>query len=318
MTRFRADMLLLLVALIWGSAFAVQRVAAEHLDAFTFNGLRFLLAGVILAPLAGGRGREGERGSGRRWLGFTRFAKSLALPVAAGGLLFAAGGLQQAGLELTTAGNAGFITSLYVVLTPFLLRLFWKERVAVAVWAAAGLAVVGSLLLSTGGALQVNRGDMLELIGALGWALHVILVGRAMRQMDVLKFSAGQYLAAGVFNLAASLLLRQPWGGLAAAWWTVLYVALFSTTLGYTLQVVGQKVAPPADAAILLSTEAVFAVLFGWLLLGEALNGVQLLGCGLILAAILLTQVGGLRVRAKERGRVRTKSVRGERGNGRI
>lgn len=287
MTRFKADLILLLVALVWGSAFAAQRVAAGYLDAFTFNGLRFLLAGLILAPFAyrGGRGAaQSPARAGKH---------SLWLPVLAGGLLFAAGGLQQAGLAETTAGNAGFITGLYVVFVPFLLSLFWKERMTWVVWAAAGLAVAGGLLLSTGGALRFNRGDLLELIGAVAWALHVIVVGRATSRMEVLKFSAGQFLTAGGLNLALSLVLGASWNGLAVAWWTVVYVALFSTTLGYTLQVVGQKVAPPTDASILLSMEAVFAALFGWLFLHEALSGQQLLGCTLILAAILLTQVGG-------------------------
>ena len=161
MTRLRADFLLLLVAVIWGSAFAVQRVAAQHFDVFTFNGLRFLLAGVILLPLA----LKSERPS---------FDKKLWLVALAGSILFLAGGLQQAGLELTTAGNAGFITTLYVVFVPLILWIFWREKIGWVSWAAAGLAVIGSLLLSTAGRLQVGRGDLLELLGALdvGAARH--------------------------------------------------------------------------------------------------------------------------------------------------
>jgi drug/metabolite transporter (DMT)-like permease len=283
MTRLRADLLLLLVAVIWGSAFAVQRIAAEYFDVFTFNGLRFLLAGVILLPFA-------------LWRGRPKLDRNLWLVVLAGAILFLAGGLQQAGLELTTAGNAGFITSLYVVFVPLLLRIFWKEQVGWVSWAAAGLAVLGSLLLSTAGEMRISLGDALELIGALLWALHVILVGKAVHKISVLTFSSGQYLAAGVFNLAVSLLLGKSFAGLAEGWWTIFYIGILSTTVGYTLQVLGQKYAPPTDASILLSTEAVFAALFGFLFLGETLIPVQIIGCAFILGAILLTQVKGSRL----------------------
>ena len=280
MTRLRADFLLLLVAVIWGSAFAVQRVAAQHFDVFTFNGLRFLLAGVILLPLA----LKSERPS---------FDKKLWLVALAGSILFLAGGLQQAGLELTTAGNAGFITTLYVVFVPLILWIFWKEKIGWVSWAAAGLAVLGGLLLSTAGRLQVGRGDLLELLGALMWALHVILVGKAVRKVGVLTFSAGQYLAAGVLNLAVSQFIGESFAGLVTGWWTIVYIGVLSTTIGYTLQVLGQKYAPPTDAAILLSMEAVFAALFGFLFLAEMLLPVQIIGCALILGAILLTQMRG-------------------------
>jgi drug/metabolite transporter (DMT)-like permease len=280
MTRLRADLLLLLVAVIWGSAFAVQRVAVKDFDVFTFNGLRFLLAGVILLPLA----LRGER---------PPLDKKLWLAGLAGVILFMAGGLQQAGLELTTAGNAGFITSLYVVFVPLILFIFWREKIGWVSWAAAGLAILGSLLLSTAGRLQMGWGDVLELLGAVLWALHVILVGKVVRRVGVLTLSAGQYLAAGVLNLVVSLVTGQSFGGLVAGWWVIAYVGILSTTIGYTLQVLGQKYAPPADAAILLSMEAVFAALFGFLFLAETLQPLQIVGCVLILGAILLTQLKG-------------------------
>lgn len=288
MKRWHADLILLVVAMIWGSAFVVQRVAGRTMDPFTFNGLRFLLGGLLILPVAGmgKKPRPSDQKKSpaqiRDWLVYVPLA---------GMLLFAAGGLQQAGLETTTAGNAGFITSLYVVIVPMLLALIWKQRVRWSIWMAAILAVLGSLLLSTGGMLKLASGDALELIGALLWALHVILVGRAMRKLDVLSFAAGQYLIAGVLNLGIHVLTRQSWAGLASAWWTVIYIGLLSTAIGYTLQVYGQRSAPPADAAIILSTESVFAALTGYIFLEEGLLPMQLLGCGLILVAILLAQI---------------------------
>ena len=139
--------------------------------------------------------------------------------------------------------------------------------------------------------LKLSAGDALELMGAVLWALHVILVGKAMQRLEVLSFAAGQYLVAGVLNLAVSLLTRQSWAGLAGAWWTVIYIGLLSTAIGYTLQVYAQRTAPPADAAILLSMEAVFAALTGYLFLDEGLLTIQLLGCALILGAIILAQI---------------------------
>jgi len=281
--RFRSDALLLLVAIIWGSSFAVQRVAAQHLGVFLFNGLRFLLAALILLPFSRPRNRL-ERPD-FTWIGL------------AGLCAFAGSALQQAGLQFTTAANAGFITSLYVVLVPMLLVVIWKQRMSWIAWMAASLAVAGAMLLSTGGtgfrlAGKAVAGDGLELLGAVGWALHVIAVGSGARRMAVLTFSTGQYLVAGTLNLGMGLALeRQLLSGLAVAWWTVIYIAVLSTAIGYTLQAVGQRHAPPADAAIILSLESVFAALFGYLYLTERLTAVQILGCALIFGAVLLAQV---------------------------
>lgn len=288
MKRWHADLILLIVAMIWGSAFAVQRVAGRTMDPFTFNGLRFLLGGMLILPVAW-RGNKPKPLVQKKSLAQTKYWL-IYVPLA-GIILFAAGGLQQAGLETTTAGNAGFITSLYVVIVPILMALIWKQRVRWSIWMAAIVAVLGSLLLSTGGMLKLAAGDTLELMGAVLWALHVILVGRAMQHLEVLSFAAGQYLVAGLLNLAVSLLTQQSWAGLTEAWWTVIYIGLLSTAIGYTLQVYGQRSAPPADAAILLSTESVFAALTGYLFLNERLEPVQMLGCVLILGAILLAQI---------------------------
>jgi drug/metabolite transporter (DMT)-like permease len=281
--RLRSDALLILTAVLWGSSFAVQRVAAQYLGAFLFNGLRFLLAALILLPFARSARRLERADFG--WI------------VLAGLCAFAGSALQQAGLIFTTAANAGFLTSLYTVLVPVLLMIIWRQRVSWIVWSAAALAVFGAMLLSTGGAGfrladKAVTGDALELLGSVGWALHVIAVGRGARRMAVLTFSVGQYFVAGFLNLGLGLALEsQLLPGLAVAWWTVIYIAVFSTAVGYTLQAVGQQHAPPSDAAILLSLEAVFAALFGYLFLAERLNAVQGLGCALIFGAVLLVQV---------------------------
>jgi len=299
MNRFRADLVLLLVALIWGSAFAIQRIAAQYFDAFTFNGLRFLLGGLVLFPFSKMNPLnkayrpqiDAKPGTRKAISSPVLDLKSISFIILAGGLLFGAAGLQQAGLETTTAGNAGFITTLYVVLVPVILTIFWREKILWISWLSAAVAIIGSLLLSTGGTLHLARGDALVMGGALLWALHVILVSRAVKHMDVLTFSAGQYISAGVMNILFSTGMKMPYGGLAIGWWTIAYIGLLSTAVGYTLQVFGQKYAPPTDATILLSMEAVFAAVAGFMFLGEKMQFVQLIGCGLILLAVLITQL---------------------------
>jgi len=299
MNRFRADLILLLVALIWGSAFAVQRVAADYFDVFTFNGLRFLLGGMVLFPFSKlnplNKTNRSQKGTTHGTVNQVSPPgldfKSLIFIFIVGGLLFGAAGLQQAGLESTTAGNAGFITALYVVLVPIILVLFWREKIHWLSWLGAGIAIIGSLLLSTDGSFHLASGDALEMAGALFWALHVIIVSRAVKLLDVLTFSTGQYIVAGLLNLFVSRLTHMPLNGLASGWWTIVFIGLLSTAVGYTLQVLGQKYAPPTDATILLSMEAVFAALAGHIYLGETMRFVQLVGCGLILIAVMVTQL---------------------------
>ncbi len=275
--RFKANLILLLTALIWGSAFVAQRLAASQLGVLLINGSRFLLGGLILLALA--RFQMDLRWSKLRWM------------LMAGGLLFAASALQQAGLITTTAGNAGFITGIYVVLVPLLLLLFWRQAQPWPVWAAVFLTVIGMYLLSGTGEIRFVIGDWLVLIGALFWALHVIVVGRAVEQVDVLQFSAGQFLVTAALDFAFGIPLEWHTApGFVDAWPAILYIGIFSTSIAYTLQAYGQKYAPPADAAIILSMEAVFSAVFGYLILSETLNWSQLLGCVLIFGAILLAQ----------------------------
>lgn len=275
--RLKADLTLLLAAIIWGSAFAVQRVAAQAGSVFMFNGLRFLLGILVLLPF-----------SGLRW-NLTR--RDWAVVLLAGVLLFAGSGLQQMGMQSTTAGNAGFITSVYVVLVPIALFLGWRERPHWLAWVAAFLALIGAFLLSTGGEFVFRSGDALELAGALFWTLHVVVLGKFAPRMDGIRFAVGQMLIASVLNLAVgftfegSISIMQPavFGGL-------IYTGIFSAGVAYTLQVLGQRHTPPSDAALILSLEGVMAALFGWWWLNETLLPVQILGCVLIFLAVFLAQ----------------------------
>ncbi len=280
--RLRADMLLLLAALLWGSAFVPQRLAARDLGYFLFNGFRFLLGAMILLPWV----------RPFRWPTKTFFSWASI----AGILLVGAAACQQAGLEFTTAGNAAFLTGLYVVLVPLVLRMVWRQKMAWRSWAGALIAAAGVFLLSVNDQFRLRPGDALELFGAVLWALHVVMVGRAVKQVDVLLFSVGQYFVAGSLSVVLGMVWEAPTlPGLASCWWAIVYVGLFSVAAGYTLQAAGQKHAPAADAAIILSMEAVFAALFGHFLLGESLAARQLWGCAMILGAIVVVQKNAAR-----------------------
>ena len=223
--------------------------------------------------------------------------------VAAAGLfLWAGAAFQQAGLMYTTAGNAGFITGLYVVVIPIFLALWGTQRLRPMFLVASLLAAAGLFLLSTGGQMRLNPGDGLELIGTFFWALHVILVGWLVQRLPVLALATGQYLVCAALGLGAGLSFEMnALPALAQGWWAIAYTGLLSVGLGYTLQAKGQRLAPPADAAIILSGEAVFAALFGWIFLAEKLTVVQLTGCGVMLAGMLLAQSNVILDGRKER-----------------
>lgn len=283
LARLQADALLLVVALIWGSTFVVQRLAAQHIGVFFFNGVRFLLAAFALAPLVAWQ----QRRQPTVWLSWVNLV-GISL---AGCLLVAGAGFQQAGLKTTTAANAGFITGLYVVWVPILWTLFWRRKVRRVIWLAVTLSAAGLYLLSVGGSLRFWRGDLLELMGAFCWALHVLLTDRMVRRLPVGIYACGQYTVCAGLNLflgAAFEAAALP--ALGDNIWMVLYAGLLSVGVGYTLQAAAQRIAPPADAAILLSLEAVFAAIGGWLFLAESLSPRQILGCSLMLGAMVLSQ----------------------------
>jgi drug/metabolite transporter (DMT)-like permease len=276
--RLKADITLFIIAIIWGSAFVAQRVAGQLGSVYLFNGARYILAGLVVLPFVKRNTFSSIPREQYKWM------------FAAGFLLFLAAAFQQAGVQFTTAGNAGFITSLYVVLVPIVMLLGWKEKPHWLALVAVGMAGVGAYFLSTGGQYEVQKGDALELAGALFWALHVALLGKFAMQFESASFSVGQLLICGILNLVLGLVVEEPlfsWP-LAGA---VIYTAVMSLGLCYTLQVWAQKHTPPSDAALILSLESVFAVLAGWLLLGERLAGLQYFGCVLIFVAVALSQL---------------------------
>jgi drug/metabolite transporter (DMT)-like permease len=212
--------------------------------------------------------------------------------VLAGFALYVAIGFQQAGLATTTAGNGGFLTSLYVVIVPLLLWAFWGERPSAPTGIAVLLAIGGGFLLSTGGRFRVQPGDLLVLAGSFFWAGHVIVVAKGQERIAPLPFAFGQFSVCGVLNLITGAVFERPTAAeMIFVLPAILYTAVFSIALGFTFQILAQKHTPPNDAALILSLESVFAALFGRLFLEERLQPIQIAGCLGILAAVALVQV---------------------------
>jgi len=280
--RLKADLTLFAVAIIWGTAFIAQDVAGQYRIAYLFNAASFLLGALILVPFIP-RGNPLSTGQWK-WMGI------------AGIVLFVAAALQQVGIFYTKVANAGFLTSLYTVFTPFLLWISFRERPhwldAIAVTAAVGGAY---LLSSAGQGLEFQEGDGLIFLGAVFWALHFVILGKFASRYESVSFAAGQFLVCGLLNLIVGLVLETP-----AQLTTlpmlgaIVYRGLMSVGLGYTLQVWGQNHTPPTDAALILSLESVFAALAGWLILSQYLTPLQIVGCAVIFTAVMLTQFKSL------------------------
>ncbi len=279
--NLRSDLLLLLTALIWGFAFVAQRVGMEYVGPYLFNGVRFALGALPLVPFVL------KNTSKPRWSNLLRAAPGSLL---AGLFLFVGSSLQQVGIVYTTAGKAGFITGLYVILVP-ILGLFLGQRSGRNTWIGALGASAGLYLLSIEPPLAIARGDALVLASALFWAGHVLLIGRLSRQIDWAALAFLQYLTCSVLSTGVAFLTEpialQP---LFDAALPIAYGGVLSVGVAYTLQVVAQRQAPAGHAAIILSLETVFAALGGWLLLDETMPLRGVLGCALIFAGILVSQ----------------------------
>jgi drug/metabolite transporter (DMT)-like permease len=296
----RADAYLLVTAALWGLAFVAQREAMGSIGPFLFNGVRFGLGALALVPLIlWFRSRKGtstpkadddgkDPGKGRHLRsGLVRGG------LLAGIILFIAASLQQAGLVYTGAANAGFITGLYVVLVP-VFGIALGRRTGAGTWLGVFLVFVGLYLLSVGDNFSMSKGDLLVLASAAFWALHVLVIGRLSPGLDPFKLAASQFGVCSVLSLGVALALEDmSISGLSNAWAPILYGGLVSVGIAYTLQVVAQRDAHPAHAAIIMSLEAAFAALGGWLVLDESMAVKGLLGCALMLTGMVVSQLWG-------------------------
>jgi drug/metabolite transporter (DMT)-like permease len=290
--RTGASALLLLAAAIWGFAFVAQRAGMDHVGPFLFNGVRFLLGALVLVPFAL-RARRRRPAIERPRVG----AATVVGLACAGLVLTVAANLQQVGLVSTSAGKAGFLTGLYVVLVP-LLGLARGQRLRWAMALAVPLSALGLYLLSVVGPFRLAPGDGWVLLGAFVWAVHVHLIDWLVARAEALVIALVQFALCGVLSLAVSLARETTTlDGITAAWGAIAYAGILSVGVAYTLQVVGQRRVEPALAGVVLSLEGTFAALGGWVVLGETLSVRALVGCGLMLLAMVLAQCGMRRCR---------------------
>jgi len=283
----RADLLMLVTAMIWGSSFVAQRLGMDSIGPFLYTGLRFALAAVILLPVL--RLLESRTSSTAAVVPLNR---QLLRGGVLMGLALALGiNLQQVGLLFTSVTNSGFITGLYVIVVP-LLGLFIGHKTGLGIWLGACLAVVGMFLLSVGEGFHVASGDWLQLAGAFVWGVHVLLVGFFAGRHDPLRLALVQFITCAVISLVLALIFEEiQLHAIIAAGPALLYGGVIGVAVGFTLQVVAQKDAIASHAAIILSLEAVFAAIAGAWLLGESLELRGYFGCALMFAGMLLAQL---------------------------
>ena len=282
-----STLLLLLTAMIWGAAFVAQSVGADNVGAFTFLASRSWLAGVALLPLVAVMRRKTDRpsaGSGDRRTLVTG-------GLLCGFFLFIASAAQQIGIATTTTAKAGFLTALYVIIVP-ILSIVVRKRVPVRVWISALIAVTGLYLLCMKGRFSLEAGDAMELLCAFLFACHIMIIDRFSPKTDGVAMSCIQFFACALFSTVCALLFEHPhWAQIRAALLPILYAGIFSSGVGYTLQIISQKNLHPTVASITMSLESVFSAVFGWILLHQALNGREILGCLLMFSAIILAQL---------------------------
>ena len=292
MSRVQANLLLLLVALIWGSAFVAQVHGTKAIGPFTFTGIRFLLGACVIAPFA--------------WRDYKAIARRAVKPssrdvlglVVLGLLLLLGAVFQQIGLISTSVTHAGFLTALYVPLVPLLSWLLLRERPHWIAWPTSLGCLLGTWLLAgidPAGLIQTSfsMGDLWVIASSLFWALHVLWVGRVASRFDApILVAAGQFLICGFACLLWAVFKETiTLQGLQQAWLPILYTGVISVGIAYTGQVVGQRYANAADAAIILSAETLFAALFGFLLMGDRLSVQGMAGCSLIFVCIVAVQI---------------------------
>jgi drug/metabolite transporter (DMT)-like permease len=278
----RADLLMLITALIWGSAFVAQRMGMDSIGPYLYSGLRFALGTLVLLPVVYFLSRSNKQ----------PFNRGLFIGGALMGVVLALGiNLQQVGLLFTSVTNAGFITGLYVIVVP-LVGIFLGHKTGIGTWLGAVLAVVGMFLLSVGDGFHVASGDWLQLAGAFVWGSHVLLVGYFAGRYDPIRLAAIQFAVCALISLILAVSLEDiQVAGIISAGPSIIYGGLISVGIAYTLQVIAQKHAIASHAAIIFSLEAVFAAVAGALFLDESLHLRGYIGCALMFVGMLVAQL---------------------------
>lgn len=288
-SKFKGSFMLLITSLIWGTAFVAQSEGMNYVEPFTYNALRTLLGGVVLIPIilifkwAGKRRGAAQKECSKK--------DTVIGGICCGVVLFIASSFQQAGIVYTTAGKAGFVTALYIVIVP-LLGIFVHKRVPLKMWLFVAIAIAGFWLLCIKEDFRVSFGDLLVLVCAFFFAVHIMVIDHFnAKNTDGMLMSCIQFFTAGILMTICMFAFEAPRiDNIYAAGFTILYAGIMSSGVAYTLQIIGQKYTAPTVATLLMSLESVFAALSGWLILHERMSVKEFCGCVLVFAAVILAQ----------------------------
>ena len=283
----KSSFLLFLAAFIWGVAFVAQSVGMDYMGPFSFNGGRFILGSLVLMPIVIFRRRKDKR------KGVERAGAKITVTggICCGLALCAAALCQQIGIQYTTVGKAGFITTLYIIIVP-IMGIFLKKKVPGKVWIGAVIAAAGMYLLCMSEKLALSKGDTYVFICAILFSVHILVIDYFSPKADGIELSCIQFLTAGVIASVGAIILEQPTlSNFIAGIIPLAYAGILSSGVAYTLQVIGQKDLDPTIASLILSLESVVSMLAGWVILKQALSGRELFGCLLVFAAVILVQL---------------------------
>ncbi len=282
MKKIYSSLILLLTAVIWGFAFVSQSQASSLLGPLGYNSLRMLLGFIVLLPLL----IIHTRGKNRKEI-FQLLRDGLICGI----LLGAASYFQQKGIEYTTAGKAGFITSLYILIVPVISLIFGKKN-SLKTWICVLTGLTGAFLLSVNGRSGINKGDGLVFISALLFSLHVMFIDRVSKRDDGVSLSALQFFFAGSIAFILSLIFENNTiANVKSALVPILYGGIGSCGIAYTLQIIGQKYTPPTEATLILSLESVFSAIGGALILSERMSGKELAGCIILFLSVIVAEL---------------------------
>ena len=300
--RMKSNILLLITAIIWGSAFVAQKEGA-HLGAFTMNGIRTFIGGLVLIPvifLFRAKGIAQDSGTDNK---DTQKKMAIIGGIICGIVLFVASTLQQYGINFTSAGKAGFITALYIVIVP-IMSIVLGKKVRGIVWIAACFGIVGLYLLAmTSESFSLQIGDLMVLLCAFGFSLHIMVIDYFSPRCNGVVMSCIQFLVAGGIGIICMFLFEEPnLTDICNAWLPILYAGIGSCGIGYTFQIIAQKDAEPTTASMLLSLESVFSVIAGVLILSESMTMRQYAGCLAIFIAVVLCQLPSKEERLQVKG----------------
>lgn len=297
------SLLLLLAAIIWGIAFVAQSVGMEYVGGFTFNAVRSLIGAAVLVPLIllSGQKKNADTKtaevishsglSGGRVSGIQGQKELIIGGISCGICLCLASNFQQFGIKYTSVGKAGFITACYIVIVP-IIGLFLGKKCSRFIWSAVVMALIGLYLLCITDGFSVGKGDLLVLVCAFLFSVHILVIDHFSPKVDGVKLSCLQFLTCGIISGISALLFEYPeFSAIRQAWMPILYAGVMSCGVAYTLQIIGQKNMNPTVASLILSLESCISVLAGWLLLGQKLSGKEIVGCVIMFAAIILAQL---------------------------